>query len=218
MSKSLLSTTYFGPVQWYQKLHRSELVLIEQHESFLKQTYRNRCTIATTNGLLSLTVPVEHDSKNDTIRDTLISSHGNWQHLHWNALQSAYGDSPFFLYYSDDLRPFFEKKWKYLFDYNMEITNKMCELLDISPKIELTEHFLPISSKKKDKNDETMQQVADTDIADFRYTIRPKQPLPDKDFNPRRYYQVFEQRYGFQPNLSILDLLFCCGPESIFFL
>ena len=60
--KTLLSTTYFGPVQWYQKLYRSEAVEIERHENFLKQTYRNRCLIATTQGVQALTVPVEHST------------------------------------------------------------------------------------------------------------------------------------------------------------
>ena len=86
----LLSTTYFGPVQWYQKLYRAEHVWIEQWESFQKQTYRNRCLIATTNGVQALTVPVEKPAV--CIKDIRISDHGNWRHLHWNALQSAYGE------------------------------------------------------------------------------------------------------------------------------
>ena len=93
----LLSTTYFGPVQWYQKLHRADVVHIEKWESFIKQTYRNRCQIATTNGVQALTVPVERGTS-PLIKDIRISDHGNWRHLHWMALQSAYGESPFFEY------------------------------------------------------------------------------------------------------------------------
>ena len=122
--KVLLSTTYFGPVQWYQKLHRAEHVIIEQWESFQKQTYRNRCLIATTNGVQALTVPVEKSAA--CIKDICISDHGNWRHLHWNALQSAYGESPFFEYYQDDIRPFFEERWTYLLDFNEAIRQKMC--------------------------------------------------------------------------------------------
>ena len=115
--KALLSTTYFGPVQWYQKLYRYEEVEIEQWESFQKQTYRNRCLIATTQGVQALTVPVERNSQlsalnSQLIKDVRISDHGNWRHLHWNALVSAYGESPFFEYYQDDIRPFFEKRWE----------------------------------------------------------------------------------------------------------
>ena len=144
--KALLSTTYFGPVQWYQKLYRHEEVEIEQWESFQKQTYRNRCLIATTQGVQALTVPVERKEesgkrKENTIKDVRISDHGNWRHLHWNALMSAYGESPFFEYYQDDIRPFFEKRWDYLFDFNEAIREKMCELLDIQPKISFSLEF-----------------------------------------------------------------------------
>ena len=110
LNKVLLSTTYFGPVQWYQKLHRAETVDIEQWESFQKQTYRNRCEIATTQGIQALTVPIIRGTS-PLMKDIKISDHGNWRHLHWNAIKSAYGESPFFDYYQDDIRPFFEKRW-----------------------------------------------------------------------------------------------------------
>ena len=97
---ALLSTTYFGPVQWYQKLHRYGEVRLECHDHFVKQTYRNRCLIASAQGVQALTVPVIHDGTAD-IRDVRISDHGNWRHLHWNALCSAYGDSPFFEFYAE---------------------------------------------------------------------------------------------------------------------
>ena len=203
---TLLSTTYFGPVQWYQKLYRYEAVEIEQWESFQKQTYRNRCLIATTNGVQALTVPIERGTS-PLIKDIRISDHGNWRHLHWNALQSAYGESPFFEYYQDDIRPFFEKRWTFLLDFNEEIRQKMCELIDIQPKVSLTavysptSHLSPLTSKK-----------------DFREGIQPKHPEPDADFVLKPYYQVYQQKHGFLPNLSILDLLFNMGPESIFYL
>ena len=168
---SILSSTYFGPVQWYQKLQRSEACLIEQHENFVKQTYRNRMIIATANGPQALTIPTTH------------------------------GESPFFPYYQDDLRPFFEKKYEFLFDFNMEITHKMIELLDIRPHLSLTDHYLQGDELK--------------DFCDYRESIRPKHPLPDADFVPHRYYQVYEHKLGFLPNMSILDLLFNEGNESI---
>lgn len=196
----LLSTTYFGPIQWFQKLYRAERVEIEQWESFRKQTYRNRCLIATTNGIQALTVPVEH-SDSPLIKDIRLSDHGNWRHLHWNALQSAYGESPFFEYYQDDIRPFFEKHWEFLLDFNEAIRLKMCELIDIQPNVSYTKEF-----------------VSEENMASFRDVICPKHPQDDPDFTPRRYYQVYEQKHGFLPNLSILDLLFNMGPESIFFL
>ena len=204
--KALLSSTYFGPIQWYQKLNRYDECLIERHESFIKQTYRNRMIIPTTNGPLSLTIPTNHDISL-SMKDIRISDHANWRHVHWNALLSAYGESPFFEYYQDDIRPFFEKKYEFLFDFNMETTEKMIELLDIRPKISITEAY--IQSKELKVEDE---------IKDFRDAIRPKKPLPDAEFAPKRYYQVYEQKHGFQPNMSILDLLFNEGNEAIFYL
>ena len=121
---NLLSTTYFGPVQWYQKLNSGDITLIEAHENYCKQTYRNRCVIATANGTQSLTVPVERPTNVDLnrcpVRDIRISDHGRWRQLHWNALQSAYSESPFFEYYADELHPFFESRYDFLFDFNME--------------------------------------------------------------------------------------------------
>ena len=200
MGTVLLSTTYFGPVQWYQKLHRADMVLMERWESFQKQTYRNRCLIATTQGIQALTVPVE---RNDVqyIKDIRISDHGNWRHLHWNALKSAYGESPFFEYYQDDFCPFFEQRWDYLLDFNETIREKICELIDIQPHVSYTDNY-----------------QREVEGEDFRTSINPKHPMPDPDFTLRPYYQVYQQKHGFQPNLSVIDLLFNMGPESIFYL
>jgi len=203
---TILSTTYFGPVQWYYELNRADCIKIEQWESFQKQTYRNRCVVATEAGTQTLTVPVEHDGGSRCIRDTRISDHGNWRHLHWQALASAYGESPFFDYYADDVRPFFERRWTYLLDYEMEITRKMCELLDLRPaSIGLTENFVSDYGHGAD---------------DKRNAITPK-PRADKPrtaFEAKPYYQVYGSRHGFLPNLSVLDLLFNEGPEGILYL
>ena len=238
--KALLSSTYFGPIQWYQKLNRYDECLIERHESFIKQTYRNRMIIPTTNGPLSLTIPTNHNTSL-AMKDIRISDHANWRHVHWNALLSAYGESPFFEYYQDDIRPFFEKKYEFLFDFNMETTQKMIELLDIRPKISITEEYV-LSEERRVKSEESEERRTKSEkfdsfanhkaqssnlkvqskevqsIVDFRDAIRPKKPLPDAEFAPQRYYQVYEQKYGFQPNMSILDLLFNEGNEAIFYL
>lgn len=204
----LLSSTYFGPIQWYQKLNRFDKILIEQHDSFVKQTWRNRCIIATANGRQQLSVPTSAAPSDiaGSPNATLVSDHGNWQHVHWNALKSAYGESPFFEYYADDIQPFFEKEQGNLYQYNMRICHTICQLLDIEPDISLTDHYI------------SREEVADMGITDLRDVIRPKHPLPDPDFEPRRYYQVYGQRHGFLPNLSILDLLFNMGNESVLWL
>lgn len=200
MSTVLLQTTYFGPIQWYQKLYRYNSSLIEQYDSYQKQTYRNRCVIATANGLQALTVPVEHNSQ--LVKDLRISDHNQWRRVHWNALQSAYSESPFFDYYADDIRPFFEKKYEFLIDFNESIRQTICNLLDIQPKVEYTSGY-----EKQMKG-----------VDDYREVINAKHPQADADFQPRRYWQVFEGKHGFQANLSILDLLFNTGNEAIFYL
>jgi len=203
----ILSSAYFGPVQWYQKLNRYKCV-IEQHDHFVKQTYRNRCVIATANGLQSLSIPVEKfEGSKCAMKDVRISDHANWRHLHWNALLSSYGESPFFEYYQDDIRPFFEKKWDYLLDFNTAIMEKMCELLDVRPQYCFSTEFIPIAD-----------EPSECSWTDLREAIHPKKPLKDDEFVPTTYYQVYRHKYPFQPNLSILDLLFNEGNEAILYL
>ena len=201
----LLTTTYFGPIDWYSKLYRADRVSMEACESFIKQTYRNRCVIATANGPQALTVPVEHGGSR-LIRDVRISNHGSWRRVHWNALQSAYSESPFFEFYADDLRPFFEQDYEFLYDFNFEIMQKICELLDIHPHVLHSEKFRMKSVEFATAHDVSAKGIA---VADSTlYTLHSTKP----------YYQVFAHKFGFQPNLSILDLLFCMGPEAIFYL
>ena len=237
---ALLSTTYFGPVQWYQKLNRHRCI-IEQHDNFVKQTYRNRCVIASANGPQTLTVPIErYDGMKCAMRDIRISDHGNWRHLHWQALMSAYGETPFFEYYADDIRPFFEEhRWKYLLDFNLDITHTLCSLLDVRPDLTLSDHYIDADEticggggldraaagfggavKGLDGAVEGLggSSSACSLFVDYRDAIRPKHPLPDAEFEARPYYQVRAQRHGFLPNLSVLDLLFNEGPEGIFYL
>ena len=209
MSTALLQTTYFGPIQWYQKLYRYDQTLIEQYDSYQKQTYRNRCVIATANGLQTLTVPVEHSvnsqelsANSPKVKDLRISDHNQWRRIHWNTLQSAYSESPFFDYYADDIRPFFEKRYEFLIDFNEAIRQTVCDLLDIHPNVSYTSDF----------------SLQPSSIDDYREVINAKHPQADADFQPRRYWQVFEDRHGFQANLSILDLLFNMGNEAVFYL
>lgn len=196
-----LSTAYLAPVEYYSKLLKGD-VYIEQHENYIKQTYRNRCTILSANGPMALSVPIESaGGKKCPIRDVRIADHGNWRHLHWNALISAYNSTPFFEYYQDDFRPFYEKEYKYLFDFNEELRNLICQLIDIDTStIQYTDEFL-----------------LEVEGEDCRSKISPKMDwrVTDPDFESIPYYQVFEHRFGFTENLSILDLLFNMGNESL---
>ncbi|MDR2680445.1 MAG: WbqC family protein [Tannerella sp.] len=201
MSVACLSTAYLAPVQYYSKLARFDEIRIETAENYPKQTFRNRCLIAAANGTQTLTVPIVKPAcAKCPTRDIRISNHGNWRHIHWNALVSAYNISPFFEYYADDFRIFYEKKYTYLIEYNESLRSLLCELLDIHPVITYTEKYEPAVEN------------------DFRTAIDPRHPQPDTTFTPLPYYQVFRDKYGFIPNMSIADLLFNMGPESIFFL
>lgn len=201
--KALLPSAYFAPIAWYVPMARGAEVCIEQHDNFVKQTWRNRCAIAGPNGRQVLTVPVEKNPKGKTaMRDVRISDHGNWRHLHWNALESSYGKSPFFEYYADDLRPFFERRWEFLFDYNEEIRQKVCELLQIDAKVSYSSAFFAPEALPETTRD--LRPLAEPSLLD----ALPCTP----------YYQVFAQRQGFIPNLSILDLLFNLGPEALIYL
>lgn len=198
----LLSSAYLPPVQYFAHLQSAEQVWIEQYDHYQKQTYRNRCVIAAPDGPLSLTVPIEKpNTQKAFMRDIRISDHGNWRHLHWNAIESAYNHTPFFEYYKDDFRPFYEKKFDFLVDYNEQLCQLVCQLIDIDTSFQRTESYIAEPSNT---------------IIDLRDAIHPKKELmDDASFSVIPYYQVFQERLGFLPNLSIIDLLFNMGPEAI---
>jgi hypothetical protein len=206
-----LSTAYLAPVEYYRYLVNAPQVVIESHEHYVKQSYRNRCVIASANGLQTLSIPVEKPDS-PLIRDIRIAEHGDWQHLHWNAIVSAYRSSPFFEYYEDDFRPFYEKTPKFLFDFNEELRELVCRLLDVAPNV-------AYSTDYQSSGDGLLPNVVsclrgNDNLQDLRERIHPKQRALTQDLQP--YYQVFEHKYGFQPNISIIDLLFNMGTEAIF--
>jgi hypothetical protein len=199
---TLLSTACFPPVQYFSKLIRVKNIYLEQFENFTKQTYRNRYEILGANGIIPLVVPVvKGRGRKIKIRDLRISYDTDWQRNHWRTIFSAYNSSPFFEFYLDDIQPFFEKPWKFLFDFNLDILETLCGLLEIEPTLILTEDF---------------EQIP-VDALNFREAISPKKHRIESDpqFAPQTYTQVFHEKFGFVPNLSILDLLFNEGPNSL---
>jgi hypothetical protein len=202
MESVYLTSAYLAPVQYYTKLLHYPKIIIEGHCNYLKQTYRNRCNIAAANGVLPLSIPIEKtDLVKTGTKNIRISAHDNWQKAHWKSIESAYNSTPFFDYYKDDLLPFYEKKWKFLFDFNNEIQAIVIHLLDIESSI--------IDSQEYRKK-------LSTNELDYREIIHPKKSYENTDehFTPIPYYQVFQEKFGFLPNLSIIDLLFNMGPES----
>ncbi|KGN91303.1 hypothetical protein HQ45_00570 [Porphyromonas crevioricanis] len=206
----LLSTAYAPPVQYFCKLFASPLVKLEAHEHYIKQTYRSRCHIATAQGMQPLSIPVASGASSACpIREVRISDHGHWQHNHWQAIRTAYGASAFFDYLAPEIAPFYERSWTFLFDYNFEMLQTLLRLSDIDVCLELTTDFCTTL----DAADPITQPSASQSF-DYRFAIRPKNPPMDPYFIPACYYQTNAARTGFIPNLSILDLLFECGPET----
>lgn len=201
-----LSTAYFGPVQYYQKLVEYDNVIIEQYDHYIKQTYRNRCNIVGPEGIQSLILPIVKPEKSkQCIKDICISTHDNWQHLHWQAIKSSYKNSPYYDYFEEDFVNFYSSKPKYLLDFNIKLQETVCQLINIKPNIQLSSEY------------KTDFSEGETDLREY---IHPKKELSTEDTTKlfKRYYQVFEHKHNFTPNLSILDLMFNMGPESIFYL
>ena len=206
MQTFLLSSLYLAPIQYYSKIFRAKEVIIETDDNYQKQSYRNRCIIAAANGPLALSIPIEKSKElKCKMKDIKIADHGNWQHLHWNAIISAYNSSPFFEYYRDEFSLFYEKRITYLFDLNEQLRCLICELLEIETPTTYTSTFV---------------EKAAIDITDFREVIHPKKEWreTDKEFVAKPYYQVFADKRSFIENLSIIDLLFNMGNESRLYL
>ena len=200
MSVIILPTAYLAPVSYYKYLVNSPVV-IEQHAFYVKQTYANRCQIATANGIENLTIPVEHSANKLAIKDVKISDHSNWQTLHWRAIETAYNSTPFFDYYKEDLQPFFEQKFTFLLDFNQQIQQTVLDILGFYTTITLSDSY---------------KEAYFSGEIDLRETLHPKKKLVPLDVHleHQNYYQVFNHKFGFLPNLSIIDLLFNMGNEA----
>lgn len=191
-----VSTTYLPPIALFASILNAEKISIEQHENYIKQTYRNRCHILSANGILPLSIPVIKTNGNHTkVKDIQISNINNWQTNHWRAIESAYNKSPFFLYYRDELEKFFINRFDNLLIFNTELLKFFFRKIGIKTEIIHSDDFLPIDNK----------------LIDLRYQFSPKK---EELLQFPHYYQVFEEKSGFVPNLSIIDLLFNEGPET----
>jgi len=189
-----------GPVHYFARLAGEQRITLEGFDSYIKQSYRNRCRILGANGVMSLSIPVVRKKGEKTLyRDVGIDYTQPWAQVHWKSIVSAYAVSPFFEYVQDELEPFYKKRFTFLMDLNMKLLEKTLYLLNLDISMECSEDFAELSGPKDHRSYLPMKKGAMEADPDFRI-------LP--------YHQVFMDRHGFQPNLSILDLLFNMGPES----
>lgn len=190
---------YLAPVPLYSALYSGAGLLIDDEATFVKQTFRNRAVIATEKGTQPLTIPVVHDGGRMSMRDVRISEHGNWRRQHWNALISAYRNSPFFEYYADDFAHFYEERDGFLMDYNLRLHAVVCELMGLERDVRFISEV----------------RAANDGCRDLRAIAEPKALENMDGYSPQQYYQVFAVRNGFIPGLSVVDLLFNMGPEAL---
>lgn len=194
----LIELHYFPCVAYFTLLSHFEKVCLEYHENFQKQSYRNRCVIMTANGPLTLTVPVKKANSGLPIGLMEIDNEQEWQKLHWRTIQTAYGKSPFFEFYSDYFRQIIHRRWHRLIDLNREILSFCLKLFQFDIGIEQTKKFVKLTDK---------------DIVDYRSKISAKISGSPNFFAASPYNQVFGNK--FVSNLSVIDLLFCEGPGAM---
>ena len=199
-NKIIISSHYFPCIAYFAHLVKYPDIIIDTGEHFLKQSYRNRCIINTSNGPLALSVPVIKKNKTP-MKDVLIDLKDDWKTNHWRAISTAYNSSPFYEFYCDDLKKVFFKDYLSLANLNMALLKHICMELSLKSNINTSKIYITIKDSE----------------LDLRSTLNPKQTFKGYDTYPR-YIQIFEAKYGFQSNLSILDLLFHEGPESLNYL
>ncbi|KZS38484.1 hypothetical protein AWE51_18220 [Aquimarina aggregata] len=201
MKTTLLHPMYFGSIAQFVAIAQAENVVFENEDNFQKQTYRNRTYIYGANGKLLLTVPIKHSGKEirQHYKDIRIENDFEWQQLHWKSLETAYRTSPFFEYYEDELVSLFQKKKEFLLDFNYECMQILFDCLQLDISFSKTKSY--------HKNPEN--------LIDQRQLVNARR---ENEYPLESYIQVFSEKYGFLPNLSILDLLFNEGTNALTYL
>ena len=195
--RGVLIESHFLPgVEYFCALGQHDSIVLEHHENYVKQSYRNRCYILTTNGVERLTIPLTNKHGKVRISNIMIDYSYRWQTNFWRTLQSAYAASPFFEHYSDDLRKEIFSGEKFLFDLNHRLLSMCLMWLRWNKRVSVTQTY-----------------AAETSLVDLRNVISAKTDFAHRNIiRPQAYRQVFGK--AFVPNLSVLDLVFCVGPEA----
>ncbi|WP_317898208.1 WbqC family protein [Aurantibacillus circumpalustris] len=204
--KSILSCAYWPNLHYFYYLLNSEAILIEQFENYQRQSFRNRTSILSANGLLSLSIPALKQGTKELTKDVEISYAEQWQTKHWRAITSAYKNSPYFEHFESEIEPLYSKKFQSLLEYNLLQIETIFKILKLKKNISLT----------------TLYNKEIIDCEDLREKIHPKLDFKTDD-NVRsalnkNYYQTFESKFSFVPNLSILDLIFNEGLGALDYL
>ncbi len=194
----IMTPCYFAPISHWKEIISGN-ILWELNLNFNKQTLRNRTYIYGPNKKLSLSIPVKHSNNYFTLENAFIENDFKWQKDHWKSIQSAYKSSPFFEFYEDGLKNLYFKNYNKLSVFNIECTKLVYQWLDIETKLNFTKSF-----KEKYSNNIDLRDMAEKNFED--------------KFIGKEYIQVFSEKYGFKNNLSILDLIFNQGPNSISYL
>jgi hypothetical protein len=188
---------YFPPVSFFSTLFEETYFYLDTYEIYRKMSFRNRCLIAGAQGIISLSVPLQQGRNQQLpMNEVRISDAEKWQLRHFKSIRSAYNRSPFFDFYQDELAAIYQRPFDLLTDWNICCLEWIKEKLDWHSGIRFTECAIPYQSDG---------------VTDLRNRVIPKNYM---EWNPVKYRQVFEERTGFFPNLSILDLLFNCGPRT----
>lgn len=196
--RPLLALHYFPCIEYFTFFLEPGPVLLEAHEHFVKQSYRNRCYILGPHQVEKLTVPVLGGTKKILVQDIQVDNGQSWQRMHWRSLQTCYGKSPFFEHYAPRLEPVFTSSCKYLWELNEKVLTLCLDLLQLPATPEPTPAYI---------------EQTGTGLLDLRQAIRPNLPFTARDLlRPVSYTQLFGAE--FVANLSVLDVLFCEGPAA----
>lgn len=204
--KALIELHFLPNLAFMAILQRYGHVVFEAQESYVKRSYRNRCLIGDSNGPLRLSLPLSKGkNENQPIRDVRLSYGSPWLPKLWHSIRSVYNKSPYFEHYADELYAILASQPTHLFDLNLQLLRQLMDWIGMDIKWELSTDY---------------HKQPPSDQIDWRQALLPRQTHGDLAalFNVQRYPQVFEEKTGFLPNLSVIDLLFCTGPESLFFL